>query len=123
MSESHIIEARATIKYFDGDYDGFLEELQDSEQNDVEGSRLHDLEDDSENLIRVKEYVEKLPDRDRDIILTFYNYYVPGKYTPAAVLNDLVEKWGTTRENIRKILEKFRKAIKEELQPKIFIRR
>ncbi len=123
LSESYIIEKKVIGKYVSEDYDEFIEQLEMTEQNEVSNIEFPatDVED-SKNLSKIRDYLSKLPDRDRDIVLSVYNYYIPGKYTPAAVLDDLVEKWGTTRENIRKILEKFRKAIKEELQPKMFIR-
>jgi len=121
LSESYVIDKKSISKHINDDYDDFIEKLQEAEQNNIADSQIND--DESENLLKVKDYLKKLPDRDKDIILTFYNYYIPGKYTPASVLDDLVEKWGTTRENIRKILEKFRKAIKEELQPQMFVRK
>lgn len=121
LEESYIIEKRFIGRHFSDDYYGFIEQL---EQDEVDARISVITEDeDSNNIARVKEYIDKLSERDRDIILTFYNHYVPGKYTPGTVLDDLIKKWETTRENIRKILEKFRRSIKEELQPKLFIRK
>jgi len=124
LAESYIIDKKLIAKHVSDDCDEFIEQLEKAEQNDASDTELPSSgNEDSENLLKIREYISKLPDRDRDIVQTVYNYYIPGKYTPAAVLDDLVDKWGTTRENIRKILEKFRKAIKEELQTKMFIRK
>lgn len=117
--DSFLIDKRSIKKHLDDEYNTFikeLDEIEDSVQFEYEGA-------DSRNLKLVKEYISKLSDRDRDIVLTFYNYYLPGKKTPSEVLNELEKKWNTTRPNIRKILEKFRKAIKESLQPHLLIRK
>lgn len=121
--DSCIIEKRYVSKIISDDFDVFIEELELNEKNAVLASESISDNEDSHNLLKVKEYMEKLPERERDIILTTYNYYQPNKYTPGDVLEDLVKKWGTTRDNIRKILEKFRKAIKEELKPQLLIRK
>ncbi len=123
LNESYIIDKKSVSKYLDNDYDDFVEKLQVSEQDNVADTLPCENAEDSENIVKIKDYLKKLPERDRDIILMLYDHYIPGKYTPAAILNILVEKWGTTRENIRKIMEKFRRSIKEDLQSKIFIRK
>ncbi|GGC15864.1 RNA polymerase sigma factor [Dyadobacter sediminis] len=124
FADTHIIEDARVIKYLDDDYDDFIENLEKSELLDV-GSAIIETEhvEDSQNLKNVREYVSRLSERDRDIILTIYNHHIPGKYTPNEVLTALEKKWGTTRENIRKILQKFRDSIKEKLQPHMFIRK
>lgn len=120
FEESYIIEKKFIGNHITKDYYDFTEQLSEIEKN---GSDEEENSEDSANLTKVRDYMEKLSERDKDIILTIYNYHVPGKYTPAHVLDGLIEKWVTTRENIRKILEKFRKAIKDELQPTMFIRK
>ncbi|MDN3653988.1 sigma-70 family RNA polymerase sigma factor [Ferruginibacter paludis] len=122
--DSFIINKSSIKKHISDDYDDFIEELENAEHIDFGDLVVKDDNHaDSENLKRVKEYMSKLSDRDRDIILEVYNYYLPGKNMPSEVLDKLEKKWGTTRQNIRKILEKFRKAIKETLHSQLFIRK
>lgn len=124
LEESYIIEKKYIGKFLNQDYDDFVELLESKEQNDI--PELEPSAEDGEestNVTKIKAYVSKLSERDQDIVLTVYSYYVPGKYTPTEILDNLVKKWGTTRDNIRKILEKFRKSIKEELQANIHIRK
>lgn len=124
ITESYIVEKKYLGKIINDDYDGFVNELELSEENNVPNKEIT-LNDagDSKNLSKVKDYIEKLGERERDIILAVYSYYAPNKYTPTVVLDDLANRWGTTKQNIRKILEKFRKAITEELQPQMLIRK
>lgn len=96
--------------------------MENEEETEIQ-QVVTDTDLDSENIKNVKDYINKQSDRDRDIILTTYNYYEPNKYSPTEVLDELENKWVTTRENIRKILQKFRKAIKEELQSKMILRK
>lgn len=119
----HIIDKNSISNHLYNDYDVFLDKVHASEQADIVNSENYEDGEDSENISKVKAYISKLSERDRDIILTLYSYYVPGKYTPAAILIALVQKWGTTKENIRKIMEKFRKTIKEDLKTQILIRK
>lgn len=122
LSESYIIDKKHIGKYLSDDYDDFIEQIEIIEREPFDAAPVVP-EEDSGNMAKIKDYISKLPERDRDIILTFYDHHVPGKYTPSDVLDCLVKKWGTTRENIRKILEKVRKSIREELQPQMFIRK
>ena len=122
LEESCIIEKQYTVKRLDSDLEEFVEDLENEEETQIQ-QVVADTGDESENIKNVKDYLRKQSDRDRDIILTTYNYYQPNKYTPTEVLDELEKKWVTTRENIRKILQKFRKAIKEELQSKMIIRK
>jgi RNA polymerase sigma factor (sigma-70 family) len=118
--DSFLIDKRSVRKNFNEDYDDFTEQFDENEN--IEEDSDH-IQNDSENIAQVKEYVNKLTERDRDIILTYYNHYIQGKKTPTIVLDDLEKRWQTTRDNIRKILEKFRKSIKESLQSKLLIRK
>lgn len=111
--DSFIIDNKSIRKHLSDDYNDFIENLEQAERFEIEPDKG---QNESENLARVKESVNKLSERDKDIVLTVYNYHVPGKKTPSEVLDDLEKRWETTRQNIRKILEKFRKAIKEDLQ-------
>lgn len=122
--ESYIIEKKLIVKHSQDDYESFIDRLEQEElHHKNEQTYMVDEEQVSENELKIRKYLTPLPERDRDIILTSYNYYIPGKYTPSEVLDELEKKWGTTRDNIRKILQKFRKSIKEELQTKLFIRK
>lgn len=122
FEESCIIEKQYIVKRLTNDFDEFVEDLENEEKTEVQQA-ITDTGDDSANIKNVQYYLSKQSDRDCDIILTTYNYYDSNKYTPTEVLDELENKWITTRENIRKILQKFRKAIKEELQSKMIIRK
>lgn len=119
LEDSFMIDKRSIKKHLSDDYKDFVEKFEENELVEEPDKN----EEDSENLELIRDYISKLSERDRDIILTSYNYYIPGKYTPSEVLNELEKRWGTTRQNIRKILEKFRKSIKETLQSQLFIRK
>ena len=123
LSESYLIDKKYIAKHFSDDYQDFIDEIDLTEPllTAVEPAMVN--ADGSGNVEKIKDYISKLSERDKDIILTFYDYYIPGKYTPSDVLDGLVEKWETTRENIRKIMEKFRKSIKEDLHSQMFIRK
>lgn len=124
LEDTHIIDNIKIVKYVDDDFDGFIELLEQNELDETDGETIpHENDEESENLRKVRDYLSRLPERERDIVLTTYNYYQPGRYCPAEVLNVLERKWGTTRENIRKILQKFRSSIKETLQSQIIIRK
>lgn len=123
LEESYIIEKFHFAKSLQSDYDDFIES---SKKEDAELEPTITIpadNQDSDNLIKVKNYLNNLSERERDIILTTYNFYTPNKYTPSEVLDELESRWGTTRENIRKILSKFRKSIKEELQSQMILRK
>ncbi|SDP99719.1 DNA-directed RNA polymerase specialized sigma subunit, sigma24 family [Mucilaginibacter sp. OK268] len=122
FEESCIIEKQYIVKRLNTDFDEFIGDLENEEETEIQQA-IADSSGDSENIKHVQAYINKQSDRDRDIILTTYNYYETNKYTPTEVLDELEDKWVTTRENIRKILQKFRKAIKEELQSKMIIRK
>ena len=122
FEESCIIEKQYIVKRLNTEFDEFIGDLENEEETEIQQA-IADSSGDSENIKHVQAYINKQSDRDRDIILTTYNYYETNKYTPTEVLDELEDKWVTTRENIRKILQKFRKAIKEELQSKMIIRK
>ncbi len=71
-----------------------------------------------EQCQRVREVIESLPERERDVLFArFWNYdRAGGKQTFAPeVLADLIDRWETTDANIRKILSRTLKKIKERL--------
>ena len=119
LEDSFLIEKASIKKHLSDSYEEFIGQLDEFESSE----KVITIEANSKNVVHIQDYMNKLPERDRDIILTIYNYYIPGKNTPSIVLDDLETRWGTTRQNIRKILEKFRKSIKETLQPHLFIRK
>ena len=122
LEESYIIEKHHFAKSLQTDYDDFIEASKKGDAELEQTITIPAHNQDSNNLIKVKNYLRNLPERERDIILTTYNLYTPNKYTPSQVLDELESRWGTTRENIRKILSKFRKSIKEELQSQMILR-
>jgi RNA polymerase sigma factor (sigma-70 family) len=64
--------------------------------------------------------LSSLKERDRAILLTFYQYEEIGKNTPANAIEELCEYFSTTKENLRQIkkrtLEKVKKHIAEQLK-------
>lgn len=65
----------------------------------------------SMNTKLLNEALNSLTIRDRDILLTLYNYYEEGKKTPTEVLNQIAKLHNTTKPNIRKIKERSEKKI------------
>lgn len=118
--DSFLIDKLSVRKIFNDDYEDFTEQFDETENVQ---ERPNQIQKDSENIAKVKEYVGRLTERDCDIVLTYYSHYIQGKKTPTVVLDVLEKRWQTTRDNIRKILEKFRKSIKDALQPKLLIRK
>ncbi|WP_185226257.1 sigma-70 family RNA polymerase sigma factor [Chryseobacterium indologenes] len=120
----NIISNVIKTQHFDFYEDDFIDLLEKREEDENAEAGVYEMteseeegsENISENLKKISDYLSKISERDRDIILTTYNYYVPGKNTPSKVLDDLESKWSTSRENIRKILQKFRQAIAVNLQ-------
>lgn len=68
------------------------------------------------------DYLQALSERDREILLSYYDYYIPGKNTPHKVLNELANRHSTTIEYIRTIRNRLIRKIEKELQVKISIR-
>lgn len=64
------------------------------------------IDNDSYESINYKilhDALEQLSQRDREILLTLYNFYKKGMNTPSEVLDDLCKMHNTTKINIRKI--------------------
>ena len=57
----------------------------------------------SDNRKLLDQALSVLSERDRSILLTYFDYHVEGKYTPTEVLDTMCKIWGTTRENARQI--------------------
>jgi len=123
FEESYIIENVKIVKHLDTLHDDLVDGLEKEEGNEVAEHFTEAPYDTNDNISQIENYLSKLPEREKDIIRTSYNMYVPGKNTPTEVLNYIENKWGTRRENIRKILEKFRKSIKKDLQVNLIIRK
>ncbi|MDN3607186.1 RNA polymerase sigma factor [Kaistella yonginensis] len=126
----NIIKNISQAKYFDAYQDDFIDMLGKSEEecdNEFspiyESSNNEEQETQSENLKKVEDYLSKLSPRDRDIILMTYSYYTPGKNTPTHILDELEQRWGTSRDNMRQILYKFRKSISIDLQDQLLLRK
>lgn len=126
----NIIQNNFKPKQFDSYEDDFFD-LLEKQENDVDNESkltyeiIEDEEQEikSENLKKIEEYLSKIYERDRDIILMTYNNYTPGKNTPSVILDELEQRWGTSRDNIRQILSKFRRSISKELSNQIFLRK
>lgn len=77
----------------------------------------------SVNSKLMNEALNTLTTRDREIILTLYNYHEDGRKTPTEILNQIAKLHNTTKPNIRKIKERSEKKIidffstKSELTP------
>lgn len=65
---------------------------------------------------KVRQAIEQLPLRDKEIVITVMTYEARGHYTPRDVLENLREQYGTTSDNIRAILSRFRKKLRQLLQ-------
>jgi DNA-directed RNA polymerase specialized sigma24 family protein len=107
LEESYIIKNVKIIKHLENAQDDLIEELETEENQTIENIELNSTELELSNVAKVEEYLNKQTERD----------------TPTEVLDYIEHRWGTRRENIRKILEKFRKAIKSDLQPQLTIRK
>jgi len=124
LEECYVISKKELAIHFDQEYQRFTEEMETLENSlDEPLISLENKEQSAGNLAKVRAYLETLSERDCDIVLTVYDNYAPNKNTPSSVLDELVTKWGTTRENIRKIMQKCRKAIQENLQSTLTFRK
>ena len=117
---SHIIPIKTIKKHFDDEDEVFLNQLENLEKNNHISEEEHS-ETINEELIN--QYINSLPKREAEIVRETYMCYVPGKNTPKEVLDYFENKFGTKRDNVRRILKKFRDKIKEDLEEKIIIRR
>lgn len=121
IQESYIIPQISLINHLENAHQEFIDALDRMEISDVEVNNKEQRETKNDEL--VYNYINSLPKREADIVREVYTFYVPGKNTPAELLDYIENKWGTTRENYRRIMKKFRDKIKEDLKEKIVIRR
>lgn len=92
----NIIQSNIKPRQFDSYEDDFFDllEKQENDADDESTLTYEILEDEeqeikSENLKKIEEYLLKISERDRDIILMTYNSYTPGKKTSSPILDDL----------------------------------
>ncbi len=72
--------------------------------------------EDSEKMKLIKDALNTLTEREQDIIRTVYQWYEPGKNLPAHVIEELTQRYNTTPENIRQILSRARKKVREFIE-------
>jgi hypothetical protein len=105
--------------YLENIHQDLLEEIENDEPCEVDT----EIDQISKNIQLVECYLNNLSEREADIVRSYYSFYVPGKNTPSEELDFLEKKWGTTRDNIRRILKTFRDKFREDLKEKVIIRR
>jgi RNA polymerase sigma factor (sigma-70 family) len=124
-SSELILPAKKKIlkDHFNDEHDDFIDELE-LEENQKGSVELNGTnpEVESHNEKVVYEHLQKLSERNADIVRTVYNYYVEGKNTPTEVLDDLESRWGTSRSNIRMILKNFNDSIGQQISSEIKLR-
>lgn len=68
---------------------------------------------DGENMKLLKQVLNSMAERDREILLALYTYHEEGKKTPSEVLDTLSKTYGTSKVNIRKIKQRAEEKIVE----------
>ena len=124
FSEHILTKKKKVLKdHFNDEHDDFVDDLE-LEENQKGSVDLDGMKQESEgrNEQVVYELLQRLSERDADIIRTVYNYYVEGKNTPTVVLDDLESRWKTSRSNIRMILKKFNDSFEQQMSAKITLR-
>ncbi len=71
---------------------------------------------DSKRMKLIKDALNSLTEREQDIMRTVYQWYDPNKNLPAHVIEELTQRYNTTPENIRKILSRARKKVREFIE-------
>jgi RNA polymerase sigma factor (sigma-70 family) len=114
---------RVLKNHFQDEHDNFIDELEleENQRGSVELNGTNP-EVESHNEKIVYDHLQKLSERNADIVRTVYNYYVEGKNTPTEVLDDLESRWGTSRSNIRMILKNFNDSIGQQISSEIRLR-
>lgn len=87
------------------------EQMEDIPSNEEEGETVE-----SDEMRLIKQALEMLPERDREVLRTVFLWYEPNKKLPSHVIADLVERYQTTPENIRKIVSRAKKRIREFIE-------
>lgn len=67
----------------------------------------------SDNRKALEKALAMLPEMNRHILLTCFDYYEDGKNTPSEVLKYLCEYWGTTKANIRQVKKRSLERVKD----------
>lgn len=119
LEETYISQKSTINNYLENIHHELIEEIENTEYYEIDS----DVAQFSRNENLIERYINSLSEREVDIVRTIYTFYVPGKNTPSEILDFIEEKWGTTRENIRRIMKNFRDNIREDLKEKIVIRR
>jgi RNA polymerase sigma factor (sigma-70 family) len=68
---------------------------------------------DSKQMKIIKDALNSLTEREQDIMRTVYQWYDSGKNLPEHVIEELTQRYDTTPENIRQILSRARKKVRE----------
>lgn len=121
LQDSCYIPNVALIKHLEDAHQDFIEKFDNT--NSKSSETINEKSEETKNTELVYNFMKGLNKKEAEIIRTIYLYYVPGKNTPSEVLDLLENKLGTKRDNIRRIMKKFRDKIKEDLKEEIIIRR
>ncbi len=121
IQDSCYIPNVALKTHLEDAHQDFIESLDNRNSNDTE--TINEKIEETKNDELVYNYIKTLTEKEADIVRTIYLHYVPGKNTPSELLDFLETRWGTKRDNIRRIMKKFRDRIKEDLKEKIIISR
>ncbi|MEQ8472554.1 MAG: hypothetical protein RIC35_15290 [Marinoscillum sp.] len=71
----------------------------------------------------IVDYVQNLQERDREILLSYFDYYEEGKYTPTEIMSELALRHKTSVDYIRNVRNRLKKRVFEELSDKIQTRK
>ena len=91
-----------------------LEETVDLQDNEIVDEEQHS---DRRDVELMTEGLNALPERERDILLTYMEYDTgDGKYLPRDIIKTLCEKFHTTAPNLRKIKERSLQFLKNYVE-------
>lgn len=79
----------------------------------IESEEIEEELYESVNVQIMNNALNSLPERDREILRAIYMHYEKGKNTPSDVLDELCERYKTTKDNIRQIKSRSEKKIIE----------
>ncbi len=81
---------------------------------------LVEIEVEEERLSGNRQLLDKalsiLSERDRAILLTYFDCHAEGKYAPTEVLDTMCEYWGTTRDGARQIKSRSLAKVKKQIE-------
>jgi len=72
--------------------------------------------EDSEKMKLIKDALNRLTEREQDILRTAYQWREPNRHLPSHVIEELTQRYNTTPENIRKILSRTIKKVKDFIE-------